>query len=54
MFKVYFIYFEREGERESMSRREAERGRERIPSKLLAVSSEPREGLDLTNREIVT
>ena len=37
-----FIYFERDGERE------------RIPSRLRAVRSEPDAGLGLTNREIVT
>ena len=30
------------------------RGRERIPSKLHAVSTEPDMGLNLTNREITT
>ena len=32
----------------------AERGRERIPSRLHAVSAEPDVGLKLTNREITT
>ena len=32
----------------------AERGRERKPSRLHAVSTEPAAGLDLTNCEIVT
>ena len=36
----------REGQRE--------RGRERIPSRLSAVSAEPDAGLELTDREIVT
>ena len=31
-----------------------ERGRERIPSRLLTVSAEPDAGLQLTNREIMT
>ena len=35
-------------------RGESERGRERIPSRLHAVSTGPAAGLDLTNREIVT
>ena len=33
--------------------RERERGRERIPSRLLAVSAEPNAELDPTNREIM-
>ena len=32
----------------------AERGKERIPSRLPAVSTEPDSGLDLTNHEITT
>ena len=31
-----------------------ERGRERIPSKLCTVSTEPSEGLYITNHEIMT
>ena len=31
-----------------------ERGKERIPSRLHAVSAEPNTGLDLTNHEIMT
>ena len=45
---------EREKGSESLSRREAERGRERIPSRLHAVSTEPHAGFDLTNPEIMT
>ena len=37
-----------------MSRGGAERGRERIPSRLCRVSTEPDEGLNPTNREIMT
>ena len=37
-----------------MSRVGAEREGERIPSRLDAVSTEPEEGLQLTNREIIT
>ena len=37
-----------------MSRGGAERGRERIPSRLHAVSPEPHVGLELRNREIMT
>ena len=47
-----FIYFERE--RESMSRGGEQRERERIPSRLRAVSAEPNARFDLTNREIMT
>ena len=48
-----FIYFERE--RESMSKgKDRERGRERIPSRLHAVSAELDVGLDLMNLEIMT
>ena len=36
-----------------MSRGEAERGRDRIPSRLHAVSAEPDSGLDPMDREIV-
>ena len=39
---------------ESQGEAERERGRERIPSKLHAVSTEPDMGLNLTNREITT
>ena len=45
-----FIYFERE--REWVRGRE--RGRERIPSRLHTVSTEPDAGLEPTNREIMT
>ena len=34
--------------------RETERQRERLPSRLHAISTEPNAGLELTNREIVT
>ena len=49
-----FIYFEREGESASREGAERERGRERIPRRLHAVSREPRAGLKLMNREIMT
>ena len=39
--------------RASMNRRGAERGTERIPSRLSTVSAEPDVGLELTNREIM-
>ena len=53
------MYFEREREGEHMQagegQREREReGRERIPSRLLTVSTEPKVGLELTKREIMT
>ena len=49
------VYFEREREREHTSRGGAEREteRERIPSRLHAVSTEPDTGLSLTNCEIM-
>ena len=50
-FFLMFTYFERE----SMSRGGAEKeGRQRTPSRLLTVSTEPTMGLDLTKREIMT
>ena len=39
---------------EGGAERERERGRERKPSRLQAVSAEPHEGLDPTNHEIMT
>ena len=42
------MYFERE------SKTGREGGREKIPSRLHAVSAEPDVGLELTNHEIVT
>ena len=47
-----FIYFERETERANRGR--AERGRDRIPSRLCAVSTKPNVGLEITNCEIMT
>ena len=44
-FYFSFIYFERE--RVSMSGQGGERGRERVPSRLHAVTAEPDVGLDL-------
>ena len=50
-----FILREREREkRENECGRGRERGRERITSRLHAVSTEPYVGLDPTNREIMT
>ena len=40
--------------RESGSGAERERGRERIPSRFLAISAEPDVGLKPMNREIMT
>ena len=37
-----------------MSRGGAERGRERIPSRLHTISAEPDAGLEPTNRDIMT
>ena len=48
-YKCLFIF-----ETESASRGEAERKRERISSRLCTVSTEPDEGLNLTNHEIMT
>ena len=45
---------ERERERASMSRGGTDRGRERIPSRLCTVSTEPDVGLKHMNCEIVT
>ena len=42
---LYLFIFEGQGR---------ERERERIPSRLLAVSTEPNVGLELTNHEIMT
>ena len=56
-FKVYlFILRERERACASMctSRGETERGRERIPGRLCAVSAEPDMRLELMNHEIMT
>ena len=44
----------RERERAQAGEGQRERGREKIPSRLHAVSREPNAGLDLTNHEIVT
>ena len=46
------MYFERE--REGTSRGRAERRRDRIPSRLCTISTEPDAGLEPTNREITT
>ena len=52
-FFFFNVYFLREKERECTGR-DRERGRERIPSRLCAVSAEPDVGLKLANREITT
>ena len=49
-----FIYFEREREREHMSRGGAERGRQSISNGLCGDSREPTVGLELRNCEIMT
>ena len=51
-----FIYFERECARvhAQMGEGQRERGRERTPSRLRAVSIEPHVGLDPSNRGIMT
>ena len=50
-----FIYFERDRERkkENMNRGGTEKGRERIPTRLCAPSTEPDVGLEPTNYEIM-
>ena len=56
-FKVYLIILrERERERENIhkSGKGRERGGDRIPSRFHPVSTEPHEGLELTNCEIMT
>ena len=53
-FFFLFIHLFQERERERVQAgRGRERGRERIPSRLRAVSTEPDVGLELTKREIV-
>ena len=60
-FLSLFTYFERERERESEREQDRDRERERererrerIPSRLCAVSTEPDAGLELPNLEIMT
>ena len=50
-FLSLFIYF---GKRAQIREEQRERERERIPSRLHTVSTEPNAGLELTNREIMT
>ena len=50
-FNVYSFIL---SEKESWGGGEIERGREKIPSRLRAVSPELDTGFDLTNREIMT
>ena len=50
-FNVYLFILK---ERVFEQGRGTEMGRERIPSRLCAVSTEPDAGLDLTNHEIMT
>ena len=68
MLIYLFIYCERERKRERERERErerdsesmhaseggAERGRQRVPSRLCTVSTESHEGLQHTNHEIMT
>ena len=51
---LIYYFFERERERASAGEEQREKGRERIPSRLCAVSVEPEVGLDPMNCEIVT
>ena len=48
-----FIYFERDRESTSGGG-QRERGREKIPSRLHAVITDPNAGLNVTNSEIMT
>ena len=56
--KKFYLFIlrerERDRERESKSRGGAERGRERIPSRFHAVSTDPDAELKPTNHEIMT
>ena len=47
-----FIYLERE--KETAGEAQRQRGRERIPSRLCSVNTEPNMGLELTKSEILT
>ena len=51
-----YLFGERGAGGESVSRggAERERGRERIPSRLCPVNTEPHKGLELTNHEFMT
>ena len=51
-FNVYLFLRERESTHELG--RDRERGRERMPSRFHAISTEPDVGLELTNWEIMT
>ena len=53
-FYFLFVLREREPENACEWGTGRDRGRERIPSQLHAVSAEPNVGVELTNREIVT
>ena len=54
MFILFTFERGREAVSESTRRGGAERGRERIPSRLHTVRAEPRAGLGPTNHEITT
>ena len=51
---MYLFIWERQREHEQGRGKKRERGRERIPSRLCTVITEPDVGLELTNREIMT
>ena len=54
-FFNWFIYFEKERNRENMSGEgQGEKERERIPNRLHPVSAEANVGLKVTNHEIMT
>ena len=54
IFLLNFILFLRETETAQVGERQRERGKERIPSRLHAASTEPNAGLELMNCEIMT
>ena len=51
-FKFIYLFLERQ--REYKQGRGREREGERIPRRLLTVSTQPDAGLELTNREVMT
>ena len=54
LYKIFFNVYLFFRERERKQRRGKETGRERIPSRLQAVGTEPDPGLELTNYEVMT
>ena len=54
LFVCLFVHFERDRDSVSRGGAQGEEERERIPSRLCAVSTEPDAGLEAMNREIMT